>query len=57
MKVINKSVDNPNSSPAYFGINESFDRRKQLNVLDKHLNFSPIESKHEIMRKKSNDSS
>jgi hypothetical protein len=57
LKVINKSVDNPNSSPAYFGINESFDRRKQLNVLDKHLNFSPIESKHEIMRKKSNDSS
>lgn len=38
IKGINQSVDKINSSPAYFGIdNESFDRKRQLSLIDKHL--------------------
>ena len=38
MKKINKYVEFPDSSPAYLGrIAHSYDRRKQLEILDKKL--------------------
>lgn len=38
LKGINQSVDKMNSSPAYLGlVNQSFDRKRQLSLVDKHL--------------------
>jgi hypothetical protein len=39
LKNFNQTAENPNSSPAYFGVSESFDRKKQLSLLDRDLHF------------------
>lgn len=38
---MNQTVDNVTPSPAFVGLTESFDRKKQITLIDRHLHFEP----------------
>lgn len=41
LRSLNQTVENVTPSPAYLGLAESFDRRKQMSAIDRHLHFEP----------------